>query len=184
MTDPGYLTELEIVLKHDWRYAAYQKIQGRLFHRTTCLGLRGIVRSGEIRPNDGSFPFSFPRSETSYGFRNAYISLFDFEHTSVSDQIRTFVIWNNLIGQVSRVFFLLLLDSSELRPHLISSCLAPQPGQPNYGGCMRPIECWHPRPIELKCVTEVIVVSYVGPQPEIFTRAISMATEILDCYCP
>jgi len=42
----------------------------------------------------------------------------------------------------------------------------------------------HPRPIELKCVTEVTVVSYLGPQLEIFTRAISAATEILDCYCP
>jgi hypothetical protein len=131
-----------------------------LSHRTSCTGLRGILSCGEIRPNDGSFRFSFARSKTSYGFHHGYISLFDFQDTSVADQIRTFVIWNNLIGQVGKIFFLLVLDSSKLRTDLISSCSAPQPGQPNYGGCMRPIECWYPRPIRLDLVRDVIVVSH------------------------
>lgn len=183
MTDPRELNELETDLKQAWRYPAYRHIQGQLFHRTTCTGLRGILSCGEIRPNDGSFQFSFARSKTSYGFHHGYISLFDFQDTSVADQIRTFVIWNNLIGQVGKIFFLLVLDSSKLRTDLISSCSAPQPGQPNYGGCMRPIECWYPRPIRLDLVRDVIVVSHCGGQPEIVAQDASMIHEILDRRC-
>lgn len=120
------MTEHEIILNRDWRFPAYERVKGRLFHRTTCVGLRGILRSGEIRPNTGSFPVSFQISKTSYCFRNAYISLFDFEDTSEVDQIQTFDIWNNLIGKMGKTFFLLTLNSPKLRPDLIFSRSAPQ----------------------------------------------------------
>jgi len=171
-------------LRQDWRFPAYERVKGRLFHRTTCLGLRGILRSGEIRPNAGLFPVSFPTSRTSYGFLNGYISLFDFEDTSTVDQIRTFVIWDNLIGQMGKTLFLLTLNSLELRPDLIPSCLAPQPGQPNYGRCMRPIECFCPRPIGLDLVTQVVVVSYTGTEPEIRSSEVSEIREGIDGCCP
>ena len=162
MIDQNDLSEDESKLRRDWRFPAYERVGGQLFHRTTCVGMRGILGSGEIRPNRGSFPFSFSRSSTSFGFLNGYICLFDFENTSAADQIQTFVIWDNLIGQIGKTFFLLTLDSREIRTHLISSRLAPQPGQPNYGGCMRPIECWYPSPIGLDLVRRIVVVNYTS----------------------
>lgn len=184
MIDQFNLTEAEGKLRMDWRFPAYERVRGRLFHRTTCQGMRGILDSGEIKPNDGSFPFSFSKSITSYGFRNGYICLFDFEDTSIEDQIRTFVIWDNLIGQMGKTFFLLILDSTELRTHLSSSRSAPQPGQPNYGGCMRPIECWYSHPIRLNLVRHVVVVDHTGTRPEIRTYELSEIRKILDSFCP
>lgn len=184
MIDQSEVNEDEADLRRDWRFPAYERMCGRLFHRTTCKGMRGILTSGEIRPNDGSFPFSFKISQTSYGFQNGYICLFDFEGTSAADQIQTFVIWDNLIGQIGKTFFLLPLDSTELRSHLISSGLAPQPSQQNYGGCMRPIECWYPRPIALDLVTHIVVVCYTGPQPEIVNYQKSEISDGLASFCP
>jgi hypothetical protein len=180
MLDSSDTIEQEVILKRDWRFPAYERVKGRLFHRTTCLGLNGILSSGEIRPNIGSFPLSFPRSRVSYGFRNACISLFDFEDTSEAEQIQTFLIWNNLIGQMGKTFFLLTLNSQQLRPDLISSRLAPQPGQPNYGGCMRPIESWCPHPISLDLVQELVVVSYTDAQPAICSFELPEIYKALD----
>jgi hypothetical protein len=168
----------------DWRFPVFERVRGHVFHRTTCPGLRGILRSGEIRPNiNRRFPFSFAKSETSYGVRNNYICLFDFEDTSAEDQIRTFSIWDNLIGQVGKTFFLIILDSTNLREKLISSTSAPQLGEPNYGGCMRPIECWYPVVIPLGFAKRFVIVSHAGPQPEICTFQPCEVMNFLDRFC-
>lgn len=177
-------TDAEINFRLDWRFPVYKYIRGRLFHRTTCQGMRGILSSGAIIPNNGSFPFSFPRSQASYGFRNRCICLFDFEGTSADEQIQTFVIWDNLIGQRGKTFFLVILDSTELRPHLISSRSVPEPGQPNYAGCMRPIECWYSRLISINLVRQIVVVGYTGAKPEICSYELSEIREKLDGFCP
>lgn len=171
-------------MRRDWRFPAYKRVRGQLFHRTTCQGMRGILSAGEIRPNDGSFTFSFPMSKASYGFRNGYICLFDFEDTSDDDQIRTFVIWDNLIGQVGKTFFLLTLDSTKLRDELIPSSSAPQPGQSGHGTCMRPIECWYSRPIEIDLVKHIVVVCYTRAKPIIRSYGLSEIRKEINGFCP
>lgn len=49
-----------------------------LVHITGVNGYKGICESAEIKPNSGSFPFTYPQSEKAYSTLKPAVALFDF----------------------------------------------------------------------------------------------------------
>jgi hypothetical protein len=52
---------------------------GHLWHGTSPESLDAILRDGQITPNIGQFPSTFPQSKVSYSRHMCAISLFDFD---------------------------------------------------------------------------------------------------------
>jgi hypothetical protein len=53
--------------------------KGSFWHRTSLLGLKGILTANALQPNAGSFGYSYPQSKSSYASALKAVALFDFD---------------------------------------------------------------------------------------------------------
>ena len=91
---------------------------GAFWHRTSVAALPSIVGTGELRPNSGSFPYSYPQSKVSYASALKAVALFDFETASeeaISD--RSYAWEAFMLGNLPGV--LIRIDRNVLDPQFL-----------------------------------------------------------------
>ena len=134
-----------------------------VYHLTSVQGYRGIRRSGEIQPNEGSFPYTYPQSATSYARLQGYVSLFDFETPTISQCLLTRPLWDGFFIKHKPATLLISLDRKKLAPKLIPNDVALQVPQHERGTWLRHVEVWYPGPIPFGWVVTCILVLPTQP---------------------
>lgn len=149
-----------------WRHSTiskiYPKLRGGLFHRTNISGYRGIKKSGNILPNRGLFPFSYPQSETYFAFSRGYISLFDFELASDRDCISIHHTWDHFFFDGKPITIVFRLNRDYLSQKLIPNSSGSKWGEPNHRSYIPYVEAWYPEPIPFNVIDDFIIVVYRG----------------------
>ena len=90
-----------------------------LWHCTSPSALRKIYEVGEIRPNLGDFPSTWPQSKISYAHHKQVISLFDFESAAEEDALKYLDNWLPHFTRYEPVTIAIGLNRSILIPDLI-----------------------------------------------------------------
>jgi len=148
-----------------WQHSGLSKIypllRGGLFHRTSIEGYRGIRRSGQISPNRGQFPFTYPQSQAYYCFSKRYVCLFDFR--SISDQkcISIQHIWGQFFFDQKPFTIVFRLNRDSLSEKLIPSTAVKQT-DPDYKPRIAYIEAWYPEPIPFEAIDGFLVIKDMG----------------------
>lgn len=136
----------------------FKVLKNGIHHITSIEGYRGIIRDGYIIPNDRSFPFTFPQTESSYALYKGYISLFDFQTPSIRNVILEYDKWIvffvcDLIEKPAKV--IIRLKSDIIRPKLILNEVAR-----NEFGCKKVwipnVEAWYPERIPVSAIDRFI----------------------------
>lgn len=159
MTDsnPSYLERLREYNTSRLGRRLRDVLQRGIFHVTSPSGYRGIVESGEIRPNTGQFNYTYPQSANSYAAMKRMVSLFDFESC---EQIQVVEQWLKCEGFFTR--FRPLTYVLKLRRDLMPAPLIryeQATAEIGYRHMKIPhVEVWSPIPVPLGAVGAVIVV--------------------------
>ena len=103
-----------------------------LCHRRGIGGLRNIIDTGFIRPNNGSFPDTYPQSKHSYARANNLISLFDFETPTEKQILQQMDNWYSFFVDHKPVVVALTLNRHILSSKLISNEKAVENTQGKY----------------------------------------------------
>jgi hypothetical protein len=141
----------------------YPLLRGGLFHRTSIEGYRGIRSSGQIFPNRGQFPFTYPKSKSFLAFSRGYVSLFDFGSVRGQDCISIYRTWRPFFFDQKPATIILRLNRDSLSQRLIPNSCAPKLGAPDYKGHIPYVEAWYPESIPFEAVDGFIVTIYRGP---------------------
>jgi len=104
--------------------------RGSLWHRTDIPGLRAIVNSGQIRPNDGSLPSKY--SPLYAGYHYGAVCLFDFDTAPLNDVYWAARDWHKVLKDFYPVSVVLEIS----RQHLVPESLIEQQGK----GWMPPMQ--------------------------------------------
>lgn len=142
----------------------FHELATGLCHCTSLKGYRDILSDGFIRPNDGTFPYSFPQSENSCCRMLDSVSLFDFE-TAPTEQIfdrRFHPNWSPFIFAHRPVTVILKIWRDVVDDRLISSNEANK--RTGGGVVIRPVEACYPGPIPIDGVRGAIVTYALGPR--------------------
>lgn len=135
----------------------FRSIRKGLIHCTGYKNIDLIINDGFIRPNDGTFPFSFGYSKNSYAYINHYTSLFDFETASYCECIDS--CWGKWEPVLIREYptVLIQLEKSRLPYELIPWKKARE----DVGGKKKWIpyvETWHPGPIPISAAFRLLLI--------------------------
>jgi hypothetical protein len=73
----------ELLRDREWLQSSslaplFPELRKGIWHTTSIPGLLGIWRDGQVSPNEGQFPYTYPQTSTSFGLLNGLVSLFDF----------------------------------------------------------------------------------------------------------
>jgi hypothetical protein len=120
--------------------------QEGLVHCTTESNYRLIIQDGFIRPNDGTYEFSTPASETSYAYKNSLGCLFDLRKMETKDI-------GDFIGKAGCFFEdkkVLIIDPSFVKD------LLPNKTCSETWGFVPIFECWFKEPIPIEGIHTVI----------------------------
>jgi hypothetical protein len=161
--------DLEGLEEHEiesWQQSEISKIypllRGGLFHRTSIEGYRGIRSSGQIFPNRGQFPFTYPQSKHYLAFSKGYVSLFDFGSIRDQDCISIHHTWGQFFFDQKPITIILRLNRDSLS-QLIPNNSAPKRSAPDYRSYIPYVEAWYPEAIPVEAIDSFIVVMYRGP---------------------
>ncbi len=91
----------------------------RLWHRTGLEALLGIIKIGAIRPNDGSFPSTYPQSLNSYGRDIKAVSLFDFASASVTQIKDQEDKWRQFLSDQGLITIIIGINRSTIAGRLV-----------------------------------------------------------------
>ncbi|MCD4791134.1 MAG: hypothetical protein K8R37_14155 [Bacteroidales bacterium] len=133
-----------------------QLIKGVL-HRTSIDGYKGIRQTGNILPNKGNFPFSYPQSISYYGFSMGYICLFDFESARDDDYRGNHHIWADFFYDHKPITIILRLNRQKLSDKLIPNSVRPKPVETDYVPAIAYVEAWYPEAISVSAIDSYIV---------------------------
>lgn len=119
-----------------------------VYHSTDEKGLEGIIKSRQIKPSNGSLPFTSSQSANSYATHKQYVSLFDFE--TQSEEVCREQFW-----KCDKFFYthkgpriLIKLDRKTLAPEIVTYNTAHE--EVHYRKVKIPhVEVWYPKPIPL-----------------------------------
>jgi hypothetical protein len=129
------------------------KLRTGLYHRTSLKHYEGIRRAGVIIPNAGQFEVTYEQSKGSYGFRNGYISLFDFESVRLNIYNEFFQEWVGFFGYLVPATLILKINRKQLKDKLIPNGSA----QLGVDFFIPYAEVWYPEPIRLTSVQTYII---------------------------
>ena len=133
------------------------KLEGGLFHCTDIRGFCAICKSGWIEPNTGQNPFSFPQSQSSFGFNNGWISLFDFAGREERDLALHHWKWQSFFIATDSARVICTLDRADLVEKLIPNSIRPLPSDDNYRMAIPCVEAWYPEPIDIQSIRNCIL---------------------------
>jgi hypothetical protein len=136
------------------------RLRDGVFHRTHVEGYRGIRKCGQILPNDGTLPLSYPQSNVYYGYSKGYICLFDFESAREEDYRANHHMWAQFFYDGKPVTIVLKLNRQKLAAKLIPNSSRPRPGETGYKPAIAYVEAWYPNPIPLSSVDGAIVTRW------------------------
>jgi hypothetical protein len=136
-------------------YPLMPRLKKGLLHCTSIEGYKGIRQDGNIRPNTGQFPYSYPQSASYYG-SNGYICLFDFEFVQEKDYRKNYYFWEDFIYSRNKPKIILRLNRKTLKKKLIPSVAAPKPGEENYKPKIAFVESWYPEDISVSAIDSYI----------------------------
>lgn len=127
-------------------------VKNKLFHFTTYSNFNKIKSCGKIVPNsDGEFKSLLP-NYNSYGFKNKWISLFDFRDSSYIEDTYSRYDFCKFDSKGYCVY--LVLNSEKVKEILIPNSVA----LADNGWCIPHTECWLSSPISLDLISEVYIV--------------------------
>ncbi|NLE03322.1 MAG: hypothetical protein GX638_00775 [Crenarchaeota archaeon] len=147
------MKQLRINCKEDELYDIVVPIvKNKIFHFTTYRNFNKIKRCGKIVPNsDGEFK-SLLSNHNSYGFKNKWISLFDFSDSNYIEDTYSRYDFCKFDSKGYCVY--LMLDAEKIKEILIPNSVA----LANNGWCIPNTECWLPSPIGFDLINEVYIV--------------------------
>ena len=128
-----------------------------VFHRTGIEGYKGIRQTGNILPNKGNFPFSYPQSEKYYGYSMGYICLFDFEAAREEDYRGNYHLWADFFYDHKPKTVILKLNRQKLADKLIPNSARPKNGEVGYKPAIAYVEVWYPVAIPVSAIDSYIV---------------------------
>jgi len=141
--------------------ARYSKVAGALWHCTDWRGFRGILKTGEIRPNRGEFRFRSGLSPMGCSHRMGAVSLF----VDQEDLGKGFLgIWMSNYRPVTVAF---LLDAARLREGIVN----PAETRPRPPGITVRGEVCHIGPINWDAVIGCLFVRASEPECRVYVSA-------------
>jgi hypothetical protein len=150
-------------------YPLMPRLKKGLLHCTSIEGYKGIHQDGNIRPNTGQFPYSYPQSASYYG-SNGYICLFDFEFVQEKDYRKNYDFWEDFIYSRNKPKIILRLNRKTLKKNLIPNSAAPKSGEKGYKPKIPFVEAWYPKDIPISAINSYIFTlwnSELGKKGEI-----------------
>lgn len=140
----------------------FRELATGLCHCTSVKGYQGIIDTGNILPNDGTFPFSFPQTANSCCQHLDSISLFDFEtppsesvfdHTAYSN-------WSPFINLHPPVTVILKIRREALSEEIIENHHALELSDGH--SLIWPVEACYPGAIPLEAIDGCVVTSWLS----------------------
>jgi hypothetical protein len=152
------LEETRTLLRHDGLDQLLSVFQQGVYHLTSVQGYFGIKSDGYIRPNDGSFPDTYPQSAISYGRDRGYVSLFDFESPTEIQILQQYWKWEGFIFRHKPATILIGFDRQKLASELIYYKQATEEAG------VKPmkiphLEVWYPKPISFRWATQFVLIT-------------------------
>jgi len=166
------------IILPDW----FSIVRREVCHRCSVEGLRNILETGAIRPNDGSFPDTYPQSQDSYARANHYVSLFDFATQTEQECVQQMHYWYRFFFDQKPVTIVILLDRQSLAARLIPNKEAQEhTGERDYPIFLPGVEAFYPEPIPCELFTGYLIIcgvyekiyeyiSHHGAFPGLFDR--------------
>ena len=166
------------IILPDW----FSIVRKEICHRSGVEGLKSILETGAIRPNDGSFPDTYPQSQDSYARVNQYVSLFDFKALTDEECVGQMYHWYRFFFDHKPVTIVILLDRQSLAAKLIPNEKAQEDTRGrDYPIFLPGVEVFYPEPIPCKLFTGYLIIcgvyeqiyeyiTYDGASPGIFDR--------------
>lgn len=163
-------------------------------HRTGLEGLKNIMDTGGIRPNDGTFPDTYPQSKQSYARVHHYVSLFDFKTQTDDECLSQIHNWYRFFFDRQPVTIVILLERKFLAPKLISNEKAVQDTKGTHNPIFLPfVEVFYPEPIPCDAVTGYLIICgvyerlyeyipHAGAFPGIFSKIDDFIKKHQDIY--
>jgi hypothetical protein len=157
-------------------------VKKELCHRRGINGLKGIFETGAIRPNDGSFPDTYPQSRVSYARIHNLVALFDFENATKEQLLEQMDNWFKFFFDRKPVTIAIMLSRKFLSKKLISYKVAAKERGKQYHQTIIPhVEAFYPEPIPCEVITGYLIICAVdesiykylphkGAFPRIFDR--------------
>ena len=140
----------------------FHEIDGLLFHVTSEVGLKGIMNDKAIKPYDGTFPaaWSVHKNATTYGLKNNYVCLFNFQNCLIENKLKYPSQWHNVVLSHSPFNFLIELDYELLKDNLILNEIAVE--ETKYSIKFIPyVEIWHKKPILLSSFKKIHIMTNI-----------------------
>jgi hypothetical protein len=136
-----------------------KRVAKDLVHITGVDGYNGICESAAIKPNTGSFPFTYPQSEKAYSTLKPAVALFDFSTPwrKVSKAAATTHPWPQFFFCHYPITLALVIRRKDLPLPLVSYDQAV--AEVGVIPMKIPIvECWHAGPIPFGAIDRVVVI--------------------------
>ena len=156
-------------------------VRNSLIHATSPRGLRGILKDGYIKINQGQFPYSFPQTPHYFGGHIGGISVFDFDQAADDEIILTHDVWQGFLFDSEEPRFLLDIDREAIADHLVPNIVAQNQKDTNIGFIWY-VEAWVKEPIPLSAMNDCLITRYL-PDTErldVFPLDLTGAKKILD----
>ena len=178
------------VVLPDW----FSIVRKEICHRTGVQGLKKILETGAIRPNDGSFADTYPQSKESYARAKGYVSLFDFGALTDEECVGGMVHWYRFFFDQKPVTMVLLLDRPSLSDRLIPNRRAQEDTNGGDAPIFLPdVEVFYPGQIPCAVFTGYVIICGVyerlyeyipchGPFPGVFDRVDAFLKKHEDVY--
>lgn len=139
----------------------YPILKDGVYHRCSLDSYRSIYKDQYIKPNDGSFKFTYPQSQGNYGYKNGWVCLLDFR-TDLIKLVRTVWNWAQFFRDQKPLTLVFELEREKL-PKLIPSNAVPKVGQEGYLNHIGYVEAWYPEPIPTSAIKKYLITVNGNP---------------------
>jgi hypothetical protein len=134
-------------------------VKNNLCHRTGAKALRNIFNTGAILPNDGTFPDTYPQSNSSFARIHNLVSLFDFEKQTNDECLKQVHNWYRFFFDHLPVTIVILLDRKILSASLIANEKAVEITKGTFDPIFIPnFEAFYPQPVPCKSFTGYLII--------------------------
>lgn len=156
------LEESRVLLQRDGLGGLFTVLRQGVYHLTSVQGYTGIRRDRYIKPNDGSFPNTYPQLANSYGRHHGYVSLFDFESPTEEQCFLQRSKWEGFFTRHKPATVLIRFNRGQLASELISyECAIKEVG---FRMMKIPhVEVWYPKPIPFSYATGLVLITPTKP---------------------